>query len=80
MAGDELSIGQIQDRPCVAMKGSLFWVWIIITLAAFSPCINDSLLLAKTVLPKGADERNWHMSGVLAEVVAENLYVLMINF
>lgn len=80
MAGDELSIGQIQDRPRVAVKEQLFWVWIIIIFAAFSPCIKVSLLLAETVFPKWTDEKNWYMPGVLAEVVAENLYVLMINF
>ena len=81
MAGDELSIGQIQDRPRVVVKEQLFWVWIILLCCGFlTVYIKFSLLLAETIRPKRIDEINGHMLGVLAGVVAENLYVLMINF
>ena len=76
MAGDELSIGQIQDRPCVAMKGSLFWVWIINCVVAFSLRIKFSLLLVKTPLPKWADEINQFLREVLTEVVAERAFYI----
>ena len=76
VAGGELSIGQIQDRPCVAMKGSLFWVWIINCVVAFSLRIKFSLLLVKTPLPKWADEINQFLLEVLTEVVAERAFYI----
>lgn len=81
MAGDELSIGQIQDRPRVVVKEQLFWVWIILLCCGFlTVYVKFSLLLAETIRPKRIDEINGHMLGVLARAVAENLYILMINF
>ena len=59
MAGDELSIGQIQDRPRVVVKKQLFWVWIIIVYTGLlTGLLKFSFLLAKTIRPKRIDGIN----------------------
>ena len=59
MAGDELSIGQIQDRPRVEAKEQLFWVGLIFVYSGFlTGLLKFSLLLAETVCPKQIDEIN----------------------
>ena len=72
-----MSIGQIQDRPCAAMKGPIFWVWIILLCCGFlTVYIKFSLLLAETIRPKRIDEINGHMLGVLAGTVAERAFCI----